>query len=347
MATWKRLGLIFSVLAAALLVLPAAADARHGHRGHWHGHHHHHHHHHGHWHHGHWHHGHHYHRHWYGYRSWYPRSYVNFRWSVGYLPYYSYWSYYWPTTWYAYTPRSFFFNVGIPYYRLAVPYYGVAAPYYGCSTESAEAAMSVASRPALRTPVAVSDTDLIAARVAARLEAEGARVERVSATPVVERVSRQQSATRVLSSGDSAFHGGRYDNAAGFYKIAAERSPEDATAHVRAGHALLAARRYHDAYRSFCRALEIDAGALEQAKLDELYVDPAEKEKQLERLAKTTLDNANNPVLHALLGIYLMHDGQAPRAEKFFAEAQRLSGGTERISGRLSGATVRHVASAR
>lgn len=373
MAFSRRKGLILALLAAALLAIPAAASAGHfhrhyGHRHHWHGgrrwhvgHH---------WHHRHWNVGHWGHRHWgyrhYWRRPWYSGGYVNIGWNY-YRPYryYSYWSY--PSFYFQYTPRSYYYGTSYPY-------------YYGCSTTDPATyeytyAAATHARPGLgvllgdaSTRSATSLTEALVARTPRVLRAEVAEepsapvpvtrlasrttpakpaaAVRATLRPSIERVSLDHSATRVLASGDRAFQSKRYANAAGFYQIAAERAPQSVQGHLRAGHALLAARRYHDAYRTFCQAIALNPAYVQQQfGLAELYTDPAEQQAHLERLAKTTLDNPNNAALHALLGLYLVHDGQADRADKFFAEARRLSEGKEAISASFEGSPAAHVAS--
>lgn len=144
----------------------------------------------------------------------------------------------------------------------------------------------------------------------------------------VASIESRRKAERMLTEGDELFRVQNFHSALQRYKLAASTAPDFAEAFWRKGHALIATHNYELAVAAFRRAIELGGDINREGfRLDDLY-GPARMTKsvQVDALAEWALARTDHADAWFLVGITLYFDGQQPRAEKFLARAQALSG---------------------
>jgi hypothetical protein len=172
------------------------------------------------------------------------------------------------------------------------------------------------AEPTAPTPAAVKPTAVVVKKFT-----EPRKVR--EASPEYRRKSDQ-----FVAQGDMLFREQKYQQAVDRYKSAAEMAPNSAEAYWHKGHAYAATNRYELAASCFRRALtlnpDIDRGGFS---LDKLYDDTRmAKEAHLEAIAGYCLEHPDTADAYFVLGVFLHYNGEADRAEKFFARAAELAG---------------------
>lgn len=192
----------------------------------------------------------------------------------------------------------------------------IVAPEQGPQAPGQQAAGRQAVPPAAAADVA-----------AAGQAAEEEILRRVAVLKPSTEAGRAQ-AQRLIASGDREFAAQQYRRAAANYRNAIGQAPDDATAHLRAGHAYTATGDYALAVTYFAMGLEL-AKTTQRAgfALDALYQeDQAAKQRHLERLAEATLNRPEDGGLLFLTGIMLHYDGKPLQARDYFRRAAELPG---------------------
>ena len=137
-----------------------------------------------------------------------------------------------------------------------------------------------------------------------------------------------RKAEQFIAQGDMLFREQKYQQAVERYKVAVEMAPDSAEAYWHKGHAYAATKRYVLAAANFRRALVLnpDIGR-DGFTLDTLYGDTRmAKAAHLEAIAGYCLENPAAAEAYFTLGVFLHYNGEAERAEKFFARAGELAG---------------------
>ena len=144
----------------------------------------------------------------------------------------------------------------------------------------------------------------------------------------VSNVETRQRASRLLAEGDELFRAQNFNSALQRYKLASTLAPDLAEAYWRQGHAFVATRNFDLATTAFKRAIaHTDNLGRGGFRLDDLYGGASiAKSAHLENLAELALAKNGDSDAYFLIGLFLNYDGQADRAEKFFARASDLAG---------------------
>jgi hypothetical protein len=135
-------------------------------------------------------------------------------------------------------------------------------------------------------------------------------------------------ARKAIGRGDDQFRKQRFHEALQEYRFAALADPHWAEVFFRQGHAWVAMSRFDSAATAFKRALALRPPLDRDGfRLQDLYADNAiAKTAHLEVLARNALQHPQDTDAFFLVGLFLHYDGQAARAEKFFARAKTLAG---------------------
>jgi tetratricopeptide (TPR) repeat protein len=148
--------------------------------------------------------------------------------------------------------------------------------------------------------------------------------------PAINLTARAR-ARKAMSWGDDLFRRQRFQEALQQYKAAATADPNFAEAYFRQGHALVATNRCDLAAAAFKRALKLRPNLDRDGfRLPDLYGDnQIAKTAHLEVLARRAFDQPQDTDAYFLVGLFLRYDGQAERAQKFFARAKTLAGAAD------------------
>lgn len=149
--------------------------------------------------------------------------------------------------------------------------------------------------------------------------------------PPAINLSARARARKALSGGDDWFRKQCFQDALQQYKAAATADPNFAEAYFRQGHALVATNRFDLAAAAFKRALKLRPDLDRDGfRLQTLYADnPIAKTAHLELLARRACEQPQDADAFFLVGLFLHYDGQAERAQKFFARAKTLAGAAD------------------
>jgi len=129
-----------------------------------------------------------------------------------------------------------------------------------------------------------------------------------------------------LQRGLTLFRQGRYREAAGAFKLAAETNQGDPAARIYAAHALFATGRYRDAVRYLRRAFELQPRiALLDYDLRDDYGKRADFDEQLEELEKALRRFPRNLDRLVVLGYVHRYSNQLERAYEALARASKIN----------------------
>jgi hypothetical protein len=160
---------------------------------------------------------------------------------------------------------------------------------------------------------------------------EGEEAEAIELPPPKPRESNAASKERAahfLAAGDNLFREQKHHEALQRYKSASQAAPDVASAYFRQAFALVATNRSPLAADAFRRGLALDPSwPSSEFRLDDLYGEAGlAKQAHQDALATAALHDPENADLMFVLGVFLHFDGQAERAQKFFAKARELDG---------------------
>lgn len=246
--------------------------------------------------------------------------------------YYRSFGYSYGSSCYGYYPRTFYpscygynpwTSCGFGWSPYGWSYGGYYDPYCGVSTVTPYYA---AARPLnlFESPRLVSDRldEVMAPRPSDEDDDQDARPLRRS------NLAARKRALRYIGFGDALFVKQRFYESLQRYKTAAAIAPDLAEARFRQGHALVAGGQYALAAAAFKRALSLDPDVNRNGfRLDELYEGSIlAKTAHIEQLSQAALENPDDPDLVFLVGMFLHYDGEAARAQTFFARAAEMLG---------------------
>ena len=270
-----------------------------------------------------------------------------FGWRHRYLGHHNYYVYY-PrhiSVGWGYYP-SYFYGCGVPYYSSGIYFQStyVSPIWLGRSSTATPARRIVnprplvakAAAPAARAADPVAMVDFLkahqkgqeAVQVAAKRQQGDllAALERQIARRNEKDKQRAGAAKTPMERGDDAFRQGKYEAALAEYDRGLRTSPTVAT-WLRKSFALAALQRFDEAADALAKAATHGGTQLKSSDcpLDELFADPAAKTRQLDRLAQAALQEPDDGNRLLLVGAFLLFDGRADRAGKFFDRAALLA----------------------
>lgn len=146
-------------------------------------------------------------------------------------------------------------------------------------------------------------------------------------------VQAKQRSDYFIRSGDRLFGQQRYQESLARYKDAANAASDQVEPHVRKGLAYLATNRPGYAVDSFRTALEIDSAALEQVPTLDVMLggNGLAKSSFMEGVARSAVDNPQDPDLLFAVACVLIMDGQPEAAERYLAHVERLTGQPQEV----------------